>query len=128
MDKPRLVDADKVISKLSVSIRDCDGSEEDYVQGGVDGYKWIISMINSGEFAPDPIPLPSERSVKWYQDLTMKLNDDLNGTEAREQKLKEAIDFVIRNHMLEHACDAYEHFQEVLSSLYPLPEKEGEAK
>ncbi|KZS45722.1 hypothetical protein AWU65_07245 [Paenibacillus glucanolyticus] len=65
----------------------------------------IIKQIESGRFALDIIK-PG----------------------CREEELKEAIDFVMKNEMLYHAVDAHDHFQEILDSLYPKEKERGSDK
>ncbi|MCM3704025.1 hypothetical protein [Paenibacillus macerans] len=57
--QPKLIDADKLIDSLSKTVDEYAGHNDLYVRGTVDRCMWVIDHIEEGDFAPDPIPLPT---------------------------------------------------------------------
>ncbi|WP_433943487.1 hypothetical protein [Paenibacillus sp. SN-8-1] len=62
MDKPRLIDADKIekwAQEQKKAIRESEGYSELYSVGRISSYDHFINALEEGSFTPDPIPLPT---------------------------------------------------------------------
>lgn len=122
------LDKDIFISFLNTELSHWNSSDT-YARGRADGVQWVIDRVKSVPSVPTIKQGDTEAFARinatYYAEHQLFLNQrrELAETQAREQKLREAIEFVFINHMLYWSGDAYEHLKETLDSLYPKEEE-----